>query len=101
MKIRIPAPDLHCPSCSLLVAALREELPGVTRLQADLDHGLVEADFDETLISAQQIESALQNRRRSPPSHRPVPGTLQAAFPVTGMSCTACATLISHPEADG
>ena len=92
MKLRILAPDLHCPSCTLQVAALGEALPGVTRLEADLALGQVEAEFDETRISAQQIENALRARPgRAAPSG---PGTTRATLPVTGMSCTGCATLI-------
>jgi len=94
MKIEIPVPDMHCPSCCMQIEALEDTLPGVTRMEASYVHRSVEVEFDETRISAEQIEAAVQTLGYHP-GHAGAPhGGVRARLPVTGMSCSSCAGLI-------
>ena len=94
MKKNIHVPDLHCRSCVLKIEALKDRLPGITRIQANIQQRTVDVTFDETRISAKQIDIAIQTLGYHPESTGPLQGTAQVTLPVTGMSCSSCAWLI-------
>jgi Cu+-exporting ATPase len=94
MKTIIPVPDIHCTSCVLQLEALEDTLPGVTRIRVSLVDRTVEVDFDESRISTEQIESAVQSLGFHPgPAGSPL-GITRTTLPVSGMSCSSCASLI-------
>ncbi|HJW72331.1 MAG TPA: heavy metal translocating P-type ATPase [Geothrix sp.] len=94
MKTVIPVPDLHCPSCVIQIEALEDALPGIRRIQASYADRMVTVEFDEAVISAEQIETAVQSLGFHPGPAGSTLGTIQAVLPVTGMSCSSCASLI-------
>ncbi|MDR3683638.1 MAG: heavy metal translocating P-type ATPase, partial [Geothrix sp.] len=94
MKTVIPVPDIHCPSCVLQIEALEDTLSGVTRIQASFADRTVEVEFDETRISVEELETAVQALGFHPGPAGVPPGTARATLPVSGMSCSSCASLL-------
>ena len=94
MKTAIHVPDLHCRSCVLKIEALKDRLPGIAHLQVDVHLRRVEVEFDETQISARQIDIALQTLGYHPAPAAPRTGPAHATLPALGMSCSSCAGLI-------
>ena len=85
MKTAIHVLDPHCRSCVLKVEALKERLPGSTRVEADCHARTVEVSFDENLLSARQIDIAPQTLGFHPGASIPLPGTTQATLPISGL----------------
>ena len=58
MKLVFRVPDMQCPNCAMHLEGLEDDLPGVRRVSASYKKQVMEVDFDETKLSAQQIISA-------------------------------------------
>ena len=59
MKKTFRVPDMYCPSCPMHLEALEDELTGVRYISASYKKLSLEIDFDENLISVDQIISAV------------------------------------------
>ena len=46
---------MHCPNCAMHLECLEDELPGVKRIVASFRKMVMEVEFDETLLSEEQI----------------------------------------------
>ncbi len=56
--LKIPA--LHCSSCGNTVVRVLKPLPGVEVTQTDPEAKLVHVQFDESVVSLDQIREALE-----------------------------------------
>ena len=67
-------------------------LPGITRVHVEERTCMVEVEYDETLVSVEEIASVLG--RLSPLPAATTASATRATFLVTGMTCASCATLL-------
>ncbi len=58
MKKTFTVPDMHCPNCSMHLEGLEDELPGVKRISASYKKLSMEIEFDEKLLTVEQIIAA-------------------------------------------
>jgi len=52
--------DMHCTNCVMRIEGLEDDLPGVRRVRASYKKQQVEVEFDESIVSADQIVAAIQ-----------------------------------------
>ena len=52
--------DMHCSNCAMKIEGIEDDLPGVRRVNASYQKGLVVVEWDETLLTAEQIIAAVQ-----------------------------------------
>ncbi len=50
--------DMSCPNCAMHLEGLEDELPGVKRINASYKKLTMEVEFDEALLSVEQIIEA-------------------------------------------
>ncbi len=55
-------PDMHCSSCVMRLEAIEDELPGVRQVKASYHKQQMEVDFDENLVSQEQIMAAIAQK---------------------------------------
>lgn len=58
MKKIFHVPDMHCPSCVMHLEDLEDQLPGVKRINAMYKKQRMIVEFDEAVISVEQIIAA-------------------------------------------
>jgi copper chaperone CopZ len=58
MKKTFRVPDMECPNCAMHLEGLEDELPGVRRISASYKKLIMEVEFDEALLSVEQIIAA-------------------------------------------
>ncbi len=61
MKKTYTIPNMHCSACVMRLEALEDNLPGVRRIQASYQRQRFEVEFDESLISEQEILQAIRD----------------------------------------
>jgi copper chaperone CopZ len=52
--------DMHCTNCVMRLEGLEDDLPGIKRVRASYKKQQVEVEFDENIVSADQIVAAIQ-----------------------------------------
>jgi|WetSurMetagenome_2_1015567.scaffolds.fasta_scaffold929337_2 copper chaperone CopZ len=60
MKTQISVPDMMCHNCEKRLAGLADKLPGVKGIVATHETHLMEVEYDETLLSIEQVISAVE-----------------------------------------
>ena len=58
MKKVFKVSDMSCPNCAMHLEGLEDELSGVKRIRASYKKLTMEVEFDETVLSVDQIISA-------------------------------------------
>ena len=58
-KVLYNIPDMHCSNCPMHLEAIEDDLPGIRRIKASYQKGTLEVEFDETLVSEEQIKAAV------------------------------------------
>ena len=58
MKKIFRVTDMHCPNCAIYLEGLEDELPGVKRINASYKKLSMEVEYDEGLLTVEQIISA-------------------------------------------
>lgn len=66
MKKTFRVPDMFCPNCSMHLEGLEDDLPGVRRVSASYKKLTMEVDFDENVLSIQQIIHAANEKGYHP-----------------------------------
>ena len=51
---------MSCPNCAMNIEGIEDELPGIRMLLASYQKGSMEIEFDETLVSEDEILAAVQ-----------------------------------------
>jgi copper chaperone len=59
LKVIYHIPDMLCSSCPMHLEAIEDDLPGIRRIKASYQKGTLEVEFDETLVSEEQIKAAV------------------------------------------
>lgn len=57
--VTIAVQGMHCSSCSILIDESLEELPGVVSASTDLRKELSTVDYDERLVTLDQITAEI------------------------------------------
>jgi copper chaperone CopZ len=58
MKSIFRVPDMICPNCAMHLEGLEDEVPGINRVDASYKKQTIEVEFDENLLTLDQIISA-------------------------------------------
>lgn len=60
-KITLQLTGMHCTSCSLLIDAALEDLPGVKSAKSSYVSQKVEVEFDPTKVALEQMIKAIKS----------------------------------------
>jgi len=58
MKKVFTVSDMSCPNCAMHLEGLEDELPGVKHIHASYKKLTMEVEFDESLLTVEQIVAA-------------------------------------------
>ncbi len=58
--------DMHCPACVMLLEGLEDRLPGIHRICASYKKQTLVVDFDQHVISEEQILAAIRELGYTP-----------------------------------
>ena len=53
---------MHCSNCAMSVEGIEDDLPGIRRVSASYQKSNMAVEFEEQLVSEEQILSALEKR---------------------------------------
>jgi copper chaperone len=54
--------DMQCSSCAMLVESIEDDLPGIQRVKASYQKARMEVEYDETVVSEDQIIAAVKQK---------------------------------------
>lgn len=60
VKTAFKIANMECPSCAMRLEGLEDTLPGARRVSASYRKARLEIEYDEHLLSPQQIIAAIQ-----------------------------------------
>jgi copper chaperone len=58
MKVTFRVPDMECPNCAMHLEGLEDDVQGVKKVSASYKKQLMEVEFDEAILSINQIVQA-------------------------------------------
>jgi copper chaperone CopZ len=58
MKIVFRVPDMMCPNCAMHLEGLEDEVAGINKVVASYKKQTMEVEYDETMLTLEQIVSA-------------------------------------------
>ena len=61
IKVIYHIPDMHCTNCPMHLEAIEDDLPGIHHIKASYQKQTLEVEFDESLVSEDQIKSAVHD----------------------------------------
>ena len=61
MKKMFRVIDMHCSSCAMRIEGLEDTLNGVKRINASYQKGQMQVEYDETVITEEQILAAIKH----------------------------------------
>jgi copper chaperone CopZ len=53
---------MHCSNCAMSVEGIEDDLPGIRQVSASYQKAQMTVEFEEQLVSEEQILSALEKR---------------------------------------
>ena len=59
MRATFTIPNMICPACVMHLEELEDELEGILSIQASYKKQRMDVEFDETVISEQEIRNAV------------------------------------------
>ncbi len=62
MKKTFIVSDMHCSNCALRIESIEDELPGVKEVNASYHKQRMVVEFDETVVSDEQILAAVRKK---------------------------------------
>jgi copper chaperone CopZ len=62
IKKTFSVPDMHCSNCSIRLESLEDELAGIKEINASYHRQQMIVEFDETVISEEQIIVAAKKK---------------------------------------
>lgn len=80
---------MTCASCSQRVEKVTKKLNGVTESNVNLATEKLSIDFDENVVSLQDIQAAVDKA-----GYKAITDTESKTFAITGMTCASCAQTI-------
>ena len=60
MKQIVTAPDMSCNHCKITIEKAVKLLPGINQVNADPDTKKVEIDFDDSMVTIDDIKRAIE-----------------------------------------
>jgi copper chaperone CopZ len=60
IKKTIQITDMHCSSCPMRLEGIEDILPGIRNIRASYQKQNMEVEFDENLVTEQQILDAIK-----------------------------------------
>jgi Cu+-exporting ATPase len=97
MEVRIMAnktliiKGMTCAACSRAVERVSKKLEGVTEANVNLASGKLNINFDETVVSLEDIQSAIEKA-----GYKALLDTREMVLKIEGMSCAACAKTLER-----
>ena len=58
MKTIFRVPDMNCPNCAMHLEGLEDEVPGIKHIAASYKKQTMEVEFDENMLTVEQIVTA-------------------------------------------
>ena len=62
IKKTFNVPDMHCTNCSMKLESIEDELAGIKEINASYHKQQMIVEFDETLVSEDQIIAAAKKK---------------------------------------
>lgn len=62
IKKTFSVPDMHCTNCSMKLESIEDELAGIREINASYHKQQMTVEFDETLVSEDQIIAAAKKK---------------------------------------
>jgi len=62
MKSEIKVSGMRCSGCEMLVSEALEEMDGVQQAKASHETGLVEIEYDESMVDLAAIEAVIESQ---------------------------------------
>ena len=62
VKKTFNVPDMHCTNCSMKLESIEDELAGIKEINASYHKQQMTVEFDETIISEDQIIAAAKKK---------------------------------------
>jgi P-type Cu+ transporter len=62
IKKTFNVPDMHCTNCSMKLEGIEDELAGIKEINASYYQQQMIVEFDETIVSEDQIIAAARKR---------------------------------------
>lgn len=62
IKKTFSVPDLHCSNCSMRLESIEDELAGIKEIDASYHKQQMIVEFDETVVSEDQIIAAAKKK---------------------------------------
>ncbi len=54
--------DMHCTNCPMILEGIEDDLPGIQQIAASYAKGNMVVEFDERLVSLDQIMAAIKKK---------------------------------------
>ena len=54
--------DMHCTNCPMILESIEDDLPGVKQISASYARGTMAVEFDEQLLTVEQILAAVKQK---------------------------------------
>jgi len=55
-------PDMHCPACAMRLEGIEDDLAGIKQIRASYHKQQMQVEFDERLVTEEQIIAAAKQR---------------------------------------
>lgn len=56
-RVTLKIEGMECPNCAMTLERMEDTMPGVTRVEASYHRAQMVVEFDESVLSLQQIEA--------------------------------------------
>ncbi len=54
--------DMHCANCPMIIESIEDDLPGIIDISASYHRQQVAVEFDDTVLTDEQIISAIRKK---------------------------------------
>ncbi|NPV76311.1 MAG: hypothetical protein HPY59_08025 [Anaerolineae bacterium] len=65
-KVTFTIADMHCSNCVMRLEGIEDDLPGVHRATASYRSQKMEVEYDETLVTVEEIAAAIRKKGYEP-----------------------------------
>jgi len=62
MKQTFKILDMHCTNCPMILESIEDDLRGVKQISASYARGTMEVEFDERVLTVEQILAAIKKK---------------------------------------
>ena len=62
MKKNYNVEGMHCPNCAMNLESIEDDLAGIKQISASYQKGLMTVEFEEAIVSEEQILAAVEKR---------------------------------------